>query len=72
VQVRPRDPSVADGAPPGTTNEGDVPDVERVPAAGASVLSSVAAATGWVTVPDDRDRLPAGERVAVERWEPPP
>jgi molybdopterin molybdotransferase len=36
------------------------------------VLSSVAAATGWVTVPDDRDRLPAGERVAVERWEPPP
>jgi molybdenum cofactor synthesis domain-containing protein len=72
VQVRPRDPSVADGASPGSTNEGDVPDVERVPAAGASVLSSVAAATGWVTVPDDRDRLPAGERVAVERWEPPP
>jgi molybdopterin molybdotransferase len=72
VQVRYRDPSATDGSTTGPDADGDAPYVERVPAAGASVLSSVAAATGWVTVPEDRERLPAGERVAVERWEPPP
>lgn len=38
-------------------------------ASGAGVLSSVALADGWVVVPEDREGIPAGETVAVERWE---
>jgi molybdopterin molybdotransferase len=45
------------------------PAVEPVPTAGASVLSSVAAADGWVVVPEDRTGIPAGEPVAVQQWE---
>jgi len=31
-------------------------------------LSTLARADGWVTVPAERDGLPAGETVSVERW----
>jgi molybdopterin molybdotransferase len=47
----------------------DRPAVEPV-RGGAGVLSSVAAADGWVVVPESREGVPAGETVAVERWEP--
>ncbi|WP_436924081.1 molybdopterin molybdotransferase MoeA [Halosimplex amylolyticum] len=32
-------------------------------------LSTLARADGWVVVPTDRERVPAGETVSVERWE---
>ncbi len=49
----------------------DGPRYRAVPtrASGAGVLSSVALADGWVVVDDDREGIPAGETVAVERWE---
>jgi molybdopterin molybdotransferase len=40
----------------------------RVDSAGAGVLSSVTRAEGWVVVPEDHDRLAAGETVDVEHW----
>lgn len=52
------------------------PDIEPPAAAatptrasGAGVLSSVALADGWVVVPESREGIPAGETVAVQRWE---
>jgi molybdopterin molybdotransferase len=36
---------------------------------GSGILSSVALADGWVVVPDSREGIPEGERVAVEHWE---
>ena len=42
---------------------------EPVRAGGAGVLSSVALADGWLAVPEEREGIPAGERVAVESWE---
>ena len=38
-------------------------------AGGSGVLSSVALADGWVVVPEFREGIEAGERVAVENWE---
>ncbi|WP_424018069.1 gephyrin-like molybdotransferase Glp [Halorientalis pallida] len=38
-------------------------------ASGAGVLSSVALADGWVVVPEEREGIPEGERVAVQDWE---
>ncbi|WP_254808971.1 gephyrin-like molybdotransferase Glp [Natronosalvus amylolyticus] len=38
-------------------------------ASGSGVLSSVALADGWVVVPEEREGIPEGETVAVERWE---
>jgi molybdopterin molybdotransferase len=50
-----------------------VEDGERravpVRAGGSGVLSSVALADGWLVVPEDREGVPAGERVDVELWE---
>jgi molybdopterin molybdotransferase len=40
-----------------------------VRAGGSGVLSSVALADGWLVVPEDREGVPAGERVDVELWE---
>ena len=42
---------------------------EATRASGAGVLSSVALADGWVTVPEGREAIPEGETVAVEDWE---
>jgi molybdopterin molybdotransferase len=42
---------------------------EPTRASGAGVLSSVALADGWVVVPEKREGIDAGERVAVEDWE---
>jgi molybdopterin molybdotransferase len=36
---------------------------------GSGVLSSVALADGWVVVPEEREGIAEGERVAVEDWE---
>ncbi|MEM4781757.1 MAG: molybdopterin molybdotransferase MoeA [Halalkalicoccus sp.] len=36
---------------------------------GSGVLSSVALADGWVVVPEEREGIAEGERVAVENWE---
>jgi molybdopterin molybdotransferase len=51
----------------------DERDGERVAeptrTSGAGVLSSVALADGWVVVPEEREGIPEGERVAVEDWE---
>ncbi|QGN07948.1 molybdopterin molybdenumtransferase MoeA [Halorhabdus sp. CBA1104] len=47
----------------------DNPDrVEPIRVAGASVLSSVTAADGWVVVPESVEGYEAGERVRVEDW----
>ena len=62
----------------GDENEGDrdgADDGDGDPVAvptrtsGAGVLSSVALADGWVVVPESREGIPEGERVAVEDWE---
>ncbi|PSP33771.1 molybdopterin molybdenumtransferase MoeA [Halobacteriales archaeon QH_10_67_22] len=42
---------------------------EPVRTGGASVMSSVAAADGWVVVPESREGVPAGETVTVQDWE---
>ena len=44
-------------------------DATPVRAGGAGVLSSVALADGWVTIPEQREGLDAGAEVAVEHWE---
>jgi molybdopterin molybdotransferase len=54
------------GGPAADTGD---PVAEPVRAGGAGVLSSVALADGWVVVPEDREGIPADERVAVENWE---
>ncbi|MFB6142985.1 MAG: gephyrin-like molybdotransferase Glp [Halorientalis sp.] len=48
---------------------GDLPAAEPTRASGAGALSSVAMADGWVVVPEAREGIPAGERVAVQHWE---
>jgi molybdopterin molybdotransferase len=50
-------------------DEGDLPAVEPLRTSGAGVMSSVAAADGWVEVPESREGVPAGETVAVQEWE---
>jgi len=45
------------------------PTARPVRTGGAGVLSSVAAADGWVPVPESREGIPAGETVTVEDWE---
>jgi molybdopterin molybdotransferase len=45
------------------------PTARPVRTGGAGVLSSVAAADGWVSVPESREGIPAGETVTVEDWE---
>ncbi len=62
VQLEARDPDAL---------EADEPEYRAIPtrASGSGVLSSVALADGWVVVDDDREGIPAGETVAVERWE---
>ncbi|WP_137289194.1 molybdopterin molybdotransferase MoeA [Natronorubrum halophilum] len=57
-----------------TDLEADEPRFVATPtrASGSGVLSSVALADGWVVVDDDREGIPAGERVAVQDWEPNP
>lgn len=47
----------------------DGPVADPIRASGAGVLSSVTRADGWVVVPEPDEGLPAGESVAVERWE---
>ncbi len=46
----------------------DPPEAVPVRAGGASVLSSVALADGWVVVPEAREGIEAGTEVAVEHW----
>ena len=36
---------------------------------GASVLSSISFADGWVVIPEDSEGIPAGEIVAVRHWD---
>ena len=50
-------------------NEESEPIAEPTRTSGASVLSSVAEADGWVVVPESREGIPQGETVAVENWE---
>jgi len=47
---------------------GDPPEAVPVRAGGASVLSSVTLADGWVVVPEAREGIDAGTQVAVEHW----
>ena len=49
--------------------EGDERRAIPVRSGGASVLSSVALADGWLVVPEISEGVPAGERVDVELWE---
>jgi molybdopterin molybdotransferase len=42
--------------------------VEPVGVSGAGVMSSVAAADGWVEIPESREGIPAGETVDVGVW----
>jgi len=42
---------------------------EPIRSGGASVLSSVARADGWVVVPESREGIPEGETVGVQNWE---
>lgn len=75
LEARDADGSVAadrapdDGAE--TDGSADGPAFNAVPtrASGSGVLSSVSLADGWVVVDDDREGIPAGEIVAVQRWE---
>lgn len=56
---------------PGTEADagGDLPTARPVRTGGAGLLSSVAAADGWVPVSESREGVPAGETIAVENWE---
>ena len=53
----------------GGSGERADPVAGPVSSAGAGGLSSVAAADGWVVVPESREGVPAGETVTVEDWE---
>jgi molybdopterin molybdotransferase len=53
----------------GGSGERADPVAGPVSSAGAGALSSVAAADGWVVVPESREGVPAGETVTVEDWE---
>jgi len=46
----------------------ELPAVRSVRKSGASVLSGVTFADGWVEIPESRDAIPAGEEVSVQRW----
>jgi molybdopterin molybdotransferase len=46
----------------------ELPAVGAVRKSGASVLSGVTIADGWVEIPESRDAIPAGEEVSVQRW----
>lgn len=46
-----------------------LPPCEPVRVSGAGVMSSVTLADGWVEIPESREGIPAGERVAVQQWE---
>jgi len=59
----------SDGDSDGTEDRTGAPTARPVRTGGAGVLSSVAAADGWVPVPESREGIPAGETVAVENWE---
>jgi molybdopterin molybdotransferase len=54
---------------PAIEDSEDVPRAVPTRASGAGVLSSVALADGWVVVPEEREGIPEGERVAVQDWE---
>jgi len=62
--------AIEDGA---SQDQGEVTDTDPtarpVRTGGAGVLSSVAAADGWVPVPESREGIPAGETVTVADWE---
>ena len=47
---------------------GDPSEAVPVRAGGASVLSSVTLADGWIVVPEAREGIDAGTQVAVEHW----
>jgi molybdopterin molybdotransferase len=49
--------------------EDDKRTAEPTRVSGSGVLSSVALADGWVVVPEEREGIAEGERVAVEDWE---
>jgi molybdopterin molybdotransferase len=49
--------------------DGDLPRATPTRSSGSGVLSSVALADGWVTVPEEREGFAEGERVTVENWE---
>jgi molybdopterin molybdotransferase len=50
-------------------SEGGETVARPVRTGGASVLSSVTEADGWVVIPESREGVPAGETVAVQDWE---
>lgn len=54
-------------------DEGSTADAVAHPVrtSGAGAMSSVALADGWLEVPEPREGIPAGETVAVQRWERP-
>ncbi|MFB6110821.1 MAG: molybdopterin molybdotransferase MoeA [Halodesulfurarchaeum sp.] len=53
-----------------TVNDsGDRPQAEPVHVSGASILSSVSLADGWVQVPESVEGYDAGDTVTVEFWE---
>jgi molybdopterin molybdotransferase len=52
----------------GTETDGDERVASVVRAGGASVLSSVTRADGWVVVSEQSEGIAAGESVTVERW----
>lgn len=56
-----------DGGPDDDTEK--YPAVRPVRTGGASVLSSVTEADGWVEVPESREGYAAGDRVTVQCWE---
>ncbi|PSQ06906.1 molybdopterin molybdenumtransferase MoeA [Halobacteriales archaeon QS_5_68_33] len=65
------DPSPAREAVNGesTGAETGLPGVRSIGKSGASVLSGVTFADGWVEIPESRERVPAGAKVNVQRWE---
>jgi molybdopterin molybdotransferase len=65
----PSDPGVRTFVRVRLEGEGDERRAVPIRAGGASVLSSIARADGWLVVPEDREGVPAGERVDVELWE---
>ncbi|MFB6297092.1 MAG: gephyrin-like molybdotransferase Glp [Salinirussus sp.] len=54
--------------PPEDSDSAELPGAEPLRVGGAGVLSSAAFADGWVTVPESREGIPAGEVVGVEDW----
>ncbi|MFC6954474.1 gephyrin-like molybdotransferase Glp [Halorubellus litoreus] len=65
VRVALQDPDLDSGA----ESPDDAPVAAPVRASGASVLSSVTDADGWLTIPESVEGLDAGATVAVEDWE---